>query len=474
MAILIKNARYVVQDADTILENADILIEGQKIAGVFTQSGSGGDGLGSHGFRSRDGSDSYEGGAFQGTVIDASGKVVMPGLINAHTHLYQNLLKGQKDGLGLKEWCEEVTFPFANVVHYDHDVQGDDSIGYHWSVLAAEEMLKGGVTCFIDMDLTVESMFRAWTEVGIRGIAAVTMVNRWVPKELHKDDDVRKKEVLDYIDKWHSRPQDHSLVDVFIAPSTPFTCTEDLLRWARRIADERDVGTQIHVSETSWEVPQCVSETGYTPLAYLSNIGFLDGHVTAVHCVHITREEIEIAARKGVIVVYNPKSNMKLGNGFAPIVELLEAGVTVALATDGAASNDLLDMFEEMRVGAMVQRGRLADPSVISAKDVFRMATVGGARAARIDAGEIKKGKLADIVVLDVGKAHSIPVGDVINTIVYCSKASDVDTVLVNGEVVVHNGCLTRIDEDAVRQHALEAAVEKLGRAKGKKMAAEF
>lgn len=468
MAVLIKNAKYVIQDADTILEDADILIEGVKIAGVFSQDDPRGNDVESYDPGSCGGRPSVE------TVIDASGKVVMPGLINAHTHLYQNLLKGQKDGLGLKEWCEEVTFPLANVVHYDYDVKRDDSIGYHWSVLAAEEMLKGGVTCFIDMDLTLESMFKAWTDVGIRGVAAVTMVDRWVPKELHKDDEVRRKEVLDYIERWHSRAEDRSLVDVFIAPSTPFTCTENLLRWVRHTATERDVGTQIHVSETSWEVPQCMGETGYTPLAYLSSIGFLDGHVTAVHCVHITKEEIGIAAKKGVIVVYNPKSNMKLGNGFAPIVELLEAGVTVALATDGAASNDLLDMFEEMRVGAMVQRGRLADPSAISARDVFRMATVGGARAARIDAGEIRKGKLADIVVLDVAKAHSVPMGDVINTIVYCSKACDVDTVLVNGEIVVRNGRLTRIDEEAARKEALEAAREKLERSKGNTMATEF
>jgi 5-methylthioadenosine/S-adenosylhomocysteine deaminase len=145
----------------------------------------------------------------------------------------------------------------------------------------------------------------------------------------------------------------------------------------------------------------------------------------------------------------------------------------VALATDGAASNDLLDMFEEMRVGTMVQRGRLADPSAISAKDVFRMATIGGARAARIDAGEIREGKLADIVILDMAKAHSMPVGDLINTIVYCSKASDVDTVIVNGEVVVKEGRLTRIDEAMAREEALKAATDRLSRSQGKTLQAE-
>jgi 5-methylthioadenosine/S-adenosylhomocysteine deaminase len=458
VAILIKGAKHVIQDADTILDNADIIIEGNRIAKVIER---------------RKGTLPEDKIAPDDIVIEASGKMVMPGLINAHTHLYQNMLKGQKDGLGLKEWCEDVTFPFANVVHYDCDVKGDDSIGYHWSILAAEEMLKGGTTCFIDMDITLDSMFKAWKDTGIRGIAAITMVDKWVPKDFYKEEDVRKRETLDVLDKWHSKPGAESLVDVFLAPSTPFTCTEELLKWIRKTATERNVGTQIHVSETSWEVPQCVEETGLTPLAYLASIGFLEGHVSAVHCVNITEEEMDLAAEKGVIVVYNPKSNMKLGNGFAPIVELLDRGVTVALATDGAASNDLLDMFEEMRVGTMVQRGRLADPSAISAKDVFRMATIGGARAARIDAGEIREGKLADIVILDMAKAHSMPVGDLINTIVYCSKASDVDTVIVNGEVVVKEGRLTRIDEAMAREEALKAATDRLSRSQGKTLQAE-
>ncbi|HEY3313969.1 MAG TPA: amidohydrolase [Bacillota bacterium] len=460
MAILIKNARYLIQDADTVLEGADLVIRGNRIASVSPTGGEPGVGDGA-------GAGPVE------EVIDATEKVVIPGFVNAHTHLYQNLLKNVREDLPLKQWCEEVTFPFADVVHQDHWQRNDISVGYAWSVLGAMEMVRSGITSFIDMDLTLDTIFEAWLDVGVRGIAAITMVNRWVPKDLMRDDSVRKAEVLSYVDRW-TGSAGRGLVQVVLAPSTPFACTPDMLAWIRSIADQRDLGVQTHVSETRWEVEQSTRETGTTPLAYLDSLGFLKGHLTAAHCVHLTAAEIDLVQERGVIPIYNPKSNMKLGSGVAPVARMLRQGIPVALATDGAASNDIMDMFEEMRVGALLQKVAAEDPSVISARDMFRMATSNGARAARLDAGELKPGKLADLVILDLNQVHTSPIHDIVQALVLCGKAADVETVLIDGKAVMRDRRFTTISEEETFQRAVAIGADRYERSRQKTLKAEF
>ena len=354
MKLLIKNIGTLVRDADRIETNKDILISGNRIEkigpGIIPESG--------------------------WQVIDGSGRVVMPGLINAHTHLYQNLLKGIRDDLDLKSWCEAVLFPFADVVHQYHWKKNDISAGYLWSAVSTIEMIRSGTTCCIDMDLTLDSIFEAWQDLGFRGVGAVTAVNRWVPKELDRPLGKRKAEILGFIDKWDGV---EDLLKVFTAPSTVFSCTEEFLRWQIETAVERNLGIQTHISETRWEVEQALAEVGKTPLAYLDSIGFLQKPMSAAHCIHITDEEIETALSKNVVPVYNPKSNMKLGSGIAPVVKFLKKGLPVALATDGAASNDQLNMFEEMRTGLLLQKVAHEDPGIMTAEDIFRMATENGA-----------------------------------------------------------------------------------------------
>jgi 5-methylthioadenosine/S-adenosylhomocysteine deaminase len=243
-------------------------------------------------------------------------------------------------------------------------------------------------------------------------------------------------------------PAESPLVTVFLGPSAPFTSSESLLRWIREAADRHDLGIQTHISETAWEVEQSLSLTGKTPLAYLESIGFLTAPITAAHGVHLTAEEIDLAGERDVAVIYNPKSNMKLGSGIAPIGPLLQAGVTVALGTDGAASNDLLDPFEEMRCGAMLQKVAAQDPTVLGSKEIFRCATEGGARACRIDAGVLDEGKLADLVLVRLDAPHLFRLTDeILPALVYCARADDVETVLVNGEIVLEDRRLVRIDE---------------------------
>lgn len=444
MNILIKNITTLIQDADHILNNKDILIEGNKIKKI--------------------GKILSEDLPAHCKIIDANGKVVMPGLINAHTHLYQSMLRGCRDDLTLVPWCEKVTFPFVDMVYKDCRKEENTMIGYYWSMLSSIEMIHNGITCCIDMDLSLDSIFKAWQDVGMRGIAAITVANRWIPKEFCSDDDSIKAGIEKYIKKWHQSSSDKGLIQVFIAPSTLFCCTPELMEWLVEKTEEYDLGFQIHISETKWENDDALKEFKATPLEYLEKMNLLRRPISAAHCIYLSDKEIDIAAERGVVPVYNPKSNMKLGDGVAPIVKMLERGVMVALGTDGAASNDQLDMFEEMRVGVLLQKVFHGDPGVINAKDIFKMATENGAKAARIEAGKIKEGKLADLIILDLNKAHSAPVNDVIQNIVYCAKNSNVETTIINGKMIMENGKILTIDEESLTREGIKKGKEILKR----------
>jgi 5-methylthioadenosine/S-adenosylhomocysteine deaminase len=193
-----------------------------------------------------------------------------------------------------------------------------------------------------------------------------------------------------------------------------------------------------------------------TPLRYLDRFGLVDDRLTAVHCVHMTDQDLDLLQERGAIPIYNPKSNMKLGSGIAPVAKMLERGIPVALATDGSASNDLLDMFEEMRVGALLQKVAGEDPSVLSAADLFRMATENGAKACRIDAGTLDPGRLADLVLVNLEGVHLQPVHDIVNSLVYCAKSSDVETVIIDGQVVMQERKLVTLDEQTILAMARE------------------
>lgn len=432
MTILLQNADYLVRSADRIERNCDVLIEGDRIVAVGKIEPV----------------DGWE-------VIDAAGRAVIPGLVNAHTHLYQNFLKGLNDGVPLVEWCGEVLFPANDVIHTDHWVRQDERLGYAWSSLAALEMIKAGTTSCIDMDVTMDSVFQAWVDIGFRGVGAITLSDRWIPDKLKRPTEEIRQATIDYAERWR---ECNPRVQIVLAPSTPFLASPDLLNWTREQRDRLGVGIQIHVSETRFEIETIHQETGTTPLFYLDQFGLVDERMTAVHCVHLTGEELDLLAKRGAIPVYNPKSNMKLGSGIAPVVEMLRRGIPVALANDGAASNDLLDMFEEMRSAALLQKVAAMDPSVISAADVFRMATENGAMACHIDAGTIDPGRLADLAIVNLHKPHLIPIHDILNSLVYCAKGEDVETTIIDGRIVMRDRKLQTADEEN-----LLAQAQKLG-----------
>jgi 5-methylthioadenosine/S-adenosylhomocysteine deaminase len=388
-------------------------------------------------------------------TIDASRQIVMPGLINAHTHLYQSFLKGLDDTLGLVDWCAAVLFPPADVIHTMHWEENDERAGYYYALLGAIEMIRGGVTCCVDMDIIMDSIFQAWQEIGLRGVGALTLSNQWLPPKLQRDEKLLRRETVEQVRRWHANPVDSPLTYTVLAPSTPFLASRELLEWARDQAAALDVGIQIHVSETRYEVETLMEQTGMHPVEYLESLGLLNEQVSATHCVHVTEDEIDVLRRRGVTVVHCPKSNLKLGSGVAPVHEMLEADIPVALGTDGAASNDLLDMFEEMRFAALLPRGLTESPQAMSAAQVLRMATVHGARAFGIEAGVLAPGRLADLITVAMDRPHTLPAHDPVCTLVYCARADDVQTVIINGQLVMHERQILTVLQDEVVAEAV-------------------
>ncbi len=425
MALLIRNASYVVRDAWRVERDADVLIAEDRIAAVGHM------GL-------TDAADLY--------VLDGGGRAVIPGLINAHTHLYQNFLKGLRDDIALVEWCNVTLYPLAYAIHRQRWVEHDETCGYHWAILSGLEMLRGGVTCCVDMNMNMDAVLRGWQEVGIRGIAAVALADQWLPAPLREFNALVRADALRFVQTWHNA---HPRLSIVLAPSTPFICSRDLLLWARDRAAEVGLGLQIHLAETRYEVAQVLRETGLTPVAYAHSLGLLGPRTTAVHCVHVTVAEIDLLAETGTTVVHCPKSNLKLGSGIAPLPLMLSRGVKVALAADGAASNDTLDMFDEMRFAALLHKGINEDPAAITARQVFQMATQAGAEAFGIAAGTLDPGKLADLAIVRLDRPHLVPLHDIINTLVYCARASDVETTIVGGEIVMQDGMIRTVDEAA-------------------------
>jgi len=420
--IYLKNISFLVHDSDRVVRDVSLLVEGNRIKRIGPDIP-----VPEEGCR----------------VIDCSDKIVAPGFVNLHTHLYQNMLKGVEDRLRIKEWCEEVTFPFVGVILEDAQ-SGDHRLSSFYGGLGAIEMLKSGITAFVDMDILSDDLFAMWERIGIRGTGAIQAVDKWVPEAFTSSAEAMRAEIISTIDRWHNK----GLQRIAIAPSTPFTCTPDYLLWLRDTSEAYGLKTYCHVSETAWEVQESLQDTGLTPLQYLDSVGFLDYPFCAVHAVHFTEQERELAAERGVSICYNPKSNGKLGSGIAPIVDYLNCGLKVGLSTDGAASNDLLDMFEEMRFGSMLQKLKYEDPAALTARQVYQMATENAAEIMGLDAGVLVEGKLADLIIMDTGSVHFAPVHDVIQQLVYCGKSSDVRSVIIDGKLVMMDGVIQTVSEE--------------------------
>jgi 5-methylthioadenosine/S-adenosylhomocysteine deaminase len=307
-------------------------------------------------------------------------------------------------------------------------------------------MIKSGTTTFSDMYYFEQEVALVAKAAGIRAELAETLLDFPSPTVKTSTEGLAYTEEL--IKNWKGDP----LIQIAVAPHAPYTCNTDTLKKAKALADKHNVGFHLHLSETENELKESMKKHGLTPVEYLDNLGLLEGNVFAVHCVHLTKNDKEIFQKKKVGVSYNAQSNMKLGSGVAPMDELMRKGILIGIGTDGAASNNTLNMFEEMDAGAKLQKVFTKDPTVFNAKTVVEMATMNGARLLGLEksCGSLEKGKQADIILIDMNQAHLVPFYDACSHIVYAMNGSEVDTVIVNGKILMQGRVLTTIDEVAV------------------------
>ena len=380
-------------------------------------------------------------------VIDAGGGVIMPGLVNTHTHAAMTCFRGLADGLPLMNWLNDYIFPA--------EAKMDAQQVYLGTQLACAEMMLSGTTCFCDMYLYEGAVANAAKASGMRAVVGEVLYDFDSPN--YGPIDAGFKYTQDLIDQWRDDP----LITIAVEPHSPYLCAPELLQQANTIAQTNKVPLVIHVAETKNEVEQIQKKFGYTPVGFLDNIGVLSPRLLACHCVALSAEDIDLLRQHDVKVAHNPESNMKLASGIAPVPQLHEAGICVALGTDGCASNNNLDLWGEMETAAKLHKVNTLDPTVMDAATVLRMGTIDGARALGLDhlIGSLECSKKADIIVVDLQQPHLTPVYNPVSHLIYCAGGGDVDTTIINGRVVMQNRQLQTIEiEDTMEAINLIAA----------------
>ncbi|HVN56646.1 MAG TPA: amidohydrolase family protein [Anaerolineaceae bacterium] len=374
-------------------------------------------------------------------TIDCGGKVVMPGLINAHTHAPMTLLRGLADDLRLDVWLMGYMMPV------EREFVSPDFVRLG-TLLACSEMIRSGVTCFADMYYFEESVARATAETGVRALCAQTVLKFTTPDAQSYEESLAA--AREYIQKWKGHP----LIVPSVAPHAPYTCTAEILRATAALAAEFDVPLHTHLAETALEVENMRNEYGMPVIPYVKKQNLFDAKVLAAHCVHVDEGEIRTMLHSKVGVAHNPSSNLKLASGVAPVKRMLDLGVNVGIGTDGPASNNDLDMFEEVRLAAFLAKGTSGDPTALPARTALAMATRLGAQAMHIGdlTGSIEAGKQADLIIVDLSGLHNSPrfrhdPNGPYSQIVYAGKSTDVTDVMVRGRWLMRERRLTTLDE---------------------------
>ena len=375
--------------------------------------------------------------------VNASGKVIAPGLINGHTHVPMVLFRGLADDLDLQEWLTKYIFPAEAKNVTEEFVRVGARLGL-------AEMIRGGTTTYCDMYYFEDAIADETAKAGVRGVLGETIIDFPVA------DNKTNAEGMAYVEKFVARWKGHDLIVAAIAPHAPYTVSEEHLKAARAFSDRTGAPIVTHIAETKREVDDMVKAKGASPVAYLDRIGFLNDRVIAAHMVWPQGTDIAILKKRGVGVVHNPQSNMKLASGVAPVPRMLSEKLFVGLGTDGAASNNDLNMWEEMDTVAKLHKVFTGDPKVISAQEAFELATIRGAQALHLEKeiGSLETGKRADVLVIDRDTLNQIPLYNIYSDLVYATKAADVETVIINGRLVMRNRRLLTLNETAVKADA--------------------
>ena len=375
--------------------------------------------------------------------VNATGKLITPGLINGHTHIPMVLFRGLADDLDLQEWLTKYIFP-AEAKNVTEDFV---RVGTR---LGLAEMIRGGTTTYCDMYYFEDAIAEETSKAGVRGVLGETVIDFPVA------DNKTNAEAMTYVEKFVSRWKGNDLIVPAIAPHAPYTVSEDHLKAVRAFSDRTGAAIVTHVSETKRELDDSIKAKGASPVAYLERIGFLSERVIAAHMVWPQGSDIEILKKRRVGVVHNPQSNMKLASGVAPVPKMMEQGVLLGLGTDGAASNNDLNMWEEMDTVAKLHKVFSGDPKVISAQQAFELATIRGAQALHLEKeiGSLEAGKRADLLLIERDSLNQIPLYNIYSDLVYATKASDVEGVIINGRVVMQNRRLLTLDEVSIKRDA--------------------
>lgn len=387
-------------------------------------------------------------------IIDCAGKVLMPGLVNAHTHVPMTLLRGLADDLRLDVWLLGFMMPVEREFVSPEFVHLGTSIG-------CIEFIRSGITCFADMYYFEEEVAKATAAIGLRALCAQTVLKFPTP------DAPTYEEALEAADDFIARWKDHPLIVPSVAPHAPYTCTEDILQATAQIASKYDVPLHTHIAETLVEVENSNDEHGMSVVPYVEKNGLFEAKVLAAHCVHVAESEIHCLHKHGAGVAHNPSSNLKLASGVAPVPTMLEIGVNVGIGTDGPASNNDLDMFEEVRLAAFVAKGFSGDPTAVPAREALAMATRLGAQAMHMGniTGSIEAGKRADLILVNIDALHNAPrfrrdPEGVYAQLVYAGKSTDVSDVMVNGRWLMRDKALLTIEEAPLLEKARKLALE--------------
>jgi 5-methylthioadenosine/S-adenosylhomocysteine deaminase len=425
-SILIKGGTVVTMDEQNSIVRGDLLISDGRIAGV--------------------------GGEIDETVndvIEAEGCAVLPGLVQTHIHLCQTLFRGAADDLSLIDWLKKRVWPME-AAHTPGSIRASAQLGI-------TELIKGGTTCALTMETVrhTEEVLRVIKETGFRATVGKCMMDKGdgVPSELHEDTRESIRESVALIEAWHGKADGR--IRCCFAPRFAISCTHELLSEVSQLSRKHQVMIHTHASENKNECEIVERENGQRNIAYLDSMGISGGHVLLAHCVHLDDEEMATLARTKTRVAHCPSSNLKLGSGIARVTEMLERGISVSLGADGAACNNRLDMFTEMRTAALLQKVRQG-PEALPASRALRMATIDGARALGMEKeiGTLEVGKRADVIVVDLNRPHSSPASDVVSALVYSAQPSDVTTTIIDGRIVMREGKLLTLDEAIVIDEA--------------------
>ncbi len=370
-------------------------------------------------------------------VLDGQNRALLPGFVNSHTHTAMVLLRGFADDMPLMDWLENKIWPAENRLTRD--------MVYAGTLLGMAEMIRCGTTSFLDMYFHQDQVARAALQTGLRTVLSRGLIG------FEPDFSEKLADNVELKNRWAGQGEDR--ITVMLGPHAPYTCMPEHLDQVMEMAHKHDMGIHIHVSETAGEVRDAMEKWGKSPVRHLYDLGVFDRPTVAAHCVHVDGEDMELMLEKGVSVAHNPSSNLKLASGFAPTAAMMEKGINVSLGTDGASSNNNLNIVEEMHLASLIPKAFLGDATAMPAYEALKMATVNGAKALGLSGvGCLKPGNRADFILVDLNRPHLIPGYNLVSDLVYSAQSTDVVTTVVNGRILMEDGEIKTMDLPAVMQ----------------------